>query len=126
MVSHINHQGQKKSYESQYKGVVHYITENYFESEDDKLRQWAEEFMHQKPCETCHGARLKQESLHFIIAENNIAQLSNMNIDVLTNWFHAVHDKLTERQTTIATELIKEIKSRLDFLVGVGLGYLTK
>jgi len=125
MVSHINHQGQKKSYESQYKGVVHYITENYFESEDDKLRQWAEEFMHQKPCENCHGARLKQESLHFIIAENNIAQLSNLNIDVLTNWFHAVHDKLTERQTTIATELIKEIKSRLDFLVGVGLGYLT-
>jgi len=125
MVSHINHQGQKKSYESQYKGVVHYITENYFESEDDKLRQWAEEFMHQKPCEACHGARLKQESLHFIIAEKNISQLSNMNIDVLRNWFHAVHNELTERQVIIATELIKEIKSRLDFLVGVGLGYLT-
>lgn len=125
MVSHINHQGQKKSYESQYKGVVHYITENYFESEDDKLRQWAEEFMHQKPCEACHGARLKPESLHFIIAEKNISQLSNMNIDVLRNWFHAVHNELTERQVIIATELIKEIKSRLDFLVGVGLGYLT-
>ena len=125
MVSHINHQGQKKSYESQYKGVVHYITENYFESEDDKLRQWAEEFMHQKPCEACHGARLKPESLHFIIAEKNIAQLSNMNIDVLRNWFYAVHNELTERQVIIATELIKEIKSRLDFLVGVGLGYLT-
>ncbi|GDX49828.1 UvrABC system protein A [Bacteroidota bacterium] len=125
VVSHINHQGQKKSYESQYKGVVHYITENYFESEDDKLRQWAEEFMHQKPCEACHGARLKQESLHFIIAEKNISQLSNMNIDVLRNWFHAVHNELTERQVIIATELIKEIKSRLDFLVGVGLGYLT-
>ena len=125
MVSHINHQGQKKSYESQYKGVVHYITENYFESEDDKLRQWAEEFMHQKPCEACHGDRLKQESLHFIIAEKNISQLSNMNIDVLRNWFHAVHNELTERQVIIATELIKEIKSRLDFLVGVGLGYLT-
>lgn len=125
MVSHINHQGQKKSYESQYKGVVHYITENYFESEDDKLRQWAEEFMHQKPCEACHGDRLKQESLHFIISEKNISQLSNMNIDVLRNWFHAVHNELTERQVIIATELIKEIKSRLDFLVGVGLGYLT-
>ena len=125
MVSHVNHQGQKKSYESQYKGVVHYITENYFESEDDKLRQWAEEFMHQKPCDTCHGERLKQESLHFIIAEKNIAQLSTMNIDVLRDWFHAVDNKLTERQIIIATELIKEIKSRLDFLVGVGLGYLT-
>lgn len=48
-----------------------------------------------------------------------------MNIDVLRNWFHAVHNELTERQVIIATELIKEIKSRLDFLVGVGLGYLT-
>jgi excinuclease ABC subunit A len=125
MVTHVNHQGQKKTYESQYKGVVHYITENYFESEDDKLRQWAEEFMHQKTCEVCCGARLKKESLHFKIAEKNIAELSTLNIDVLKAWFDQVDDKLSERQATIATELIKEIKSRLDFLVGVGLGYLT-
>ena len=125
MVTHVNHQGQKKTYESQYKGVVHYITENYFESEDDKLRQWAEEFMHQKTCDACHGARLKKESLHFMIAEKNISELGGMNIDVLKAWFDTIGEKLTERQTTIATELIKEIRARLDFLVGVGLGYLT-
>lgn len=124
-VVHTNAQGVKKTYESKYKGVVHFITENYFESEDDKLRQWAEEFMHQKPCDVCNGARLKKESLHFKIGGRNIAELGSMNIGVLKDWFEYITAHLSERQTVIATELIKEINNRLQFLVGVGLSYLT-
>ncbi len=124
-VVHTNAQGVKKTYESHYKGVVHFITENYFESEDDKLRQWAEEFMHQKPCDVCNGARLKKESLHFKIVGRNIAELGSMNIGVLKDWFETIAGHLSERQAIIATELIKEINKRLQFLVGVGLSYLT-
>lgn len=125
VVSHVNHQGQKKNYESTYKGVVHYIQENYFESEDDKLRQWAEEFMHQQSCTQCEGARLKKESLHFRIAGKNIAELSLMNIGDLRDWIQSVDADLSDRQRLIGAELMKEIGSRLDFLCGVGLGYLS-
>ncbi len=124
-VSHVNHQGQKKNYESQYKGVVHYIQENYFEADDDKLRQWAEEFMHQQVCSECGGARLKKEALHFKIGGKNIAELSNMNLGDLNQWFLDVDSLLTDRQRIIGTELMKEIRSRLNFLSGVGLNYLS-
>ena len=124
-VESIDSNGKKTKYNTTYKGVIHYISENYFESEDDKLRQWAEEFMHQQPCPECHGARLKKESLAYKFADKNISELANLNIDVLGEWFEKCEKKLNAKQKIIATELLKEIRQRLSFLNGVGLGYLT-
>jgi excinuclease ABC subunit A len=117
--------GKKKSWETTYKGVVNIVSDSYYESDDDKMRQWAEEFIHQTTCNVCNGDRLKLEALHIKIADKNIAQLSRMNIDELYDWVQNVHDKLTERQTIIARDLLKEIGNRLSFLNGVGLGYLS-
>lgn len=117
--------GKKKSWETTYKGVVNIVSDSYYESDDDKMRQWAEEFIHQTTCNVCNGDRLKLEALHIKIADKNIAQLSRMNIDELYEWVQNVHDKLTERQTIIARDLLKEIGNRLSFLNGVGLGYLS-
>ncbi len=117
--------GKKKSWETTYKGIVNIVSESYFESDDDKMRQWAEEFIHQSKCKVCNGDRLKIEALHIKIADKNIAQLSRMNIDELHQWVNNVYSNLTERQTIIASELLKEIGNRLSFLCGVGLGYLS-
>lgn len=117
--------GKKRSYESNFKGIIKIISESYFESDDEKLQQWAEEFIHEVNCPVCNGARLKTESLHFKIANKNIAELASMNINHLHDWLKDVDNQLTDRQLTIATELKKEIVNRLSFLVGVGLGYLT-
>lgn len=117
--------GKKHSYNSQWKGVVHYINENYFESDDDKMRQWAEEFMHAKTCPVCEGSRLKKQARFFRIAGKNISELAAMNLDKLEEWLATVDSEMSDRQRTIATELMKEIKSRVGFLTGVGLGYLS-
>ena len=117
--------GKKKTWETQYKGVVNIVSESYYESDDDKMRQWAEEFIHQTTCKECNGARLKIEALNFKIADKNIAQLSMMNIDELYEFVKDIDDKLTNRQRIIASDLLKEIANRLSFLNGVGLGYLS-
>ena len=117
--------GKKRTYDSNFKGIIKIISESYFESDDEKLQQWAEEFIHEVNCPVCNGARLKIESLHFKIADKNIAELASMNINHLHDWLKDVDSQLTDRQLTIATELKKEIVNRLSFLVGVGLGYLT-
>ena len=114
-----------RTYESTFKGVIRIVSDSYFESDDDRMQQWAEEFIHEVKCPECQGARLKQESLHFKIGNKNISELSSMNISDLHDWIMQVEPLLTERQKSIATELLKEISSRLSFLVGVGLGYLS-
>lgn len=124
-VEHTDSNGKKHKYNATWKGVVHFINENYYESDDDKMRQWAEEFMHMQLCPECGGSRLKKEASHFLIAGKNISQLANMNLGDLEKWFNEVNPLLTERQRAIATELMKEIQSRLGFLTGVGLDYLS-
>lgn len=78
-----------------------------------------------KTCPLCEGARLKKESLHFKVDEKNIYELSSMDIDKLSKWFEDVEDRLSERQNVIAKEILKEIRSRIVFLLDVGLVYLT-
>lgn len=84
-----------------------------------------EQFMSVKSCPECHGARLRKESLHIKIDNRNIFELSSMDINQLSNWFDGLETRLTERQNTIAGEITKEIRSRLGFLLDVGLSYLT-
>ncbi len=76
-------------------------------------------------CPTCHGARLKQESLHFKIDDKNIHELAVMDISALQEWFDGLESRLNERQNTIAAEILKEIRARIGFLLDVGLNYLT-
>jgi len=76
-------------------------------------------------CPSCKGARLKKESLHFKIDQKNIFELAAMDIKSLYQWFEYLEDRLSERQNTIAKEILKEIRSRLGFLMDVGLNYLT-
>lgn len=117
--------GKKHKYQSQWKGVVHYINENFFESEDDKLRQWAEEFMHTQACPECNGSRLKKQSLFIRFGEKNIAEVASMNLGNLASWLKNIDSQISERQKIIAAELLKEIGARVGFLNAVGLDYLS-
>jgi excinuclease ABC subunit A len=113
-------------YSLSFEGIVNFIVRQ--NSDDDKsksLEQWIQGFMNKVQCPKCHGSRLKQESLYFRVAEKNIYELSCMDIQTLQNWFNAVDKKLSKKQLVIATEVLKEIRTRIDFLLGVGLDYLT-
>jgi excinuclease ABC subunit A len=77
------------------------------------------------PCETCNGARLKKESLWFWVDRKNISQLSETNLDKLYAWFDGIELRLSNKQRTIAKDVIKEIRERITFLLDVGLTYLT-
>ena len=90
----------------------------------EAIREWAEDYMISKPCDSCNGARLKKESLWFKIAGRNISELSNMNLDNLYGWFDGIELRIDNKQRTIAKDVLKEIRERLQFLLNVGLTYL--
>ncbi len=118
--------GYTQNYNSTWEGLVPFITRHYHEKSSDSVVRWAEEFMTIEPCPECKGARLKKESLHYKIGDKNIADLASMEIIALGKWFDEEVDKhLDKKQTIIAAEILKEIRSRIKFLVGVGIDYLT-
>ena len=112
-------------YTAEFEGIIPQIKRWFAGSSSDSIRQWAEQFMELKTCTTCNGSRLKKESLWFKVAEKNIAELSEMNLDKLMAWFSNIEKKLTNKQNTIAKDILKEIRERLQFLLDVGLNYLT-
>jgi len=91
----------------------------------EAMREWVEKFMELKTCSTCNGNRLRKESLWFKVDEKNIAELSSMNLDKLAVWFDGVEKRLSNKQNAIAKDVLKEIRDRLQFLLDVGLTYLT-
>src|SRR5690606_38231330 len=100
--------------------------QNTFQNNDStSLKRWAQEYMNHVICPECHGSRLKKESLYFKIHDKNIAELSEMDIDELQQWFLDLPKHLSEKQFTIAEEIIKEVNDRISFLTGVGLNYLS-
>lgn len=108
-----------------YEGILKYIEiqqENAISSAEQK---WAGQYSKQVVCPTCKGARLKIESLHFRIGDKNIAELAAMDITELLDYLNAVEPTLTEKQQQIAREILKEIRSRLGFMIDVGLQYLS-
>jgi excinuclease ABC subunit A len=113
-------------YTTEYEGLVNQL-KRWFAGggSSDSLREWVEKFMELKTCETCGGARLKKESLWFRVGEKNIAELSAMNLNKLVDWFTGVEKKLNPKQNTIAKDILKEIRERLQFLTDVGLTYLS-
>ena len=113
-------------YETEFEGVVNMVT-RWFASNNtsEAVRDWAERFMKLKPCDTCNGTRLRKESLWFRIDEKNIAGLGEMDLDELAGWFNGLEKRISDKQHTIAKDILKEIRERLQFLLDVGLTYLT-
>ncbi|MEC3881561.1 excinuclease ABC subunit UvrA [Parapedobacter sp. 10938] len=113
----------KKDYKIRFEGLFKMLEEQGDRQGQNGLQ--LEDFRAQRVCPTCHGARLKKESLHFRIAGKNIHELASMDINTLAAWFGDVEHQLNDRQQVIAKEILKEIRSRLGFLLDVGLNYLT-
>ncbi len=112
-----------REYRVEFEGIFKMLEEFSGKSSDEAPS--LDDFRTKVTCPTCAGARLKKESLHFKIADKNIHELATMDITSIKEWFDQVESKLDERQLIIATEILKEIRARLGFLLDVGLNYLT-
>ena len=108
-----------------YDGLVKYIQLQKDSGLSAKEQRWAEQFSVMQACPECGGARLNREALHYRINGKNIHELASMDISLLYEWFMDLDSSLTDKQRTIADEIVKEICSRLRFLLDVGLGYLS-
>jgi excinuclease ABC subunit A len=108
-----------------FEGIVNMIQRWFASPYSETIRDWTEDYMTVKPCEACGGARLKKESLWFKLLGRNIAELGDMNLDNLAAWFDGIELRITDKQKNIAKDVVKEIKERLQFLLDVGLTYLT-
>jgi len=122
---HIKNQAIGTNYFLSYDGILKYIELQADNSASATEQKWANQYSKEIKCPECKGAKLKKESLHFRIHDKNIAQLSAMDIGELAEWLANVSPFLSEKQQTIAAEILKEIRSRLQFLLDVGLNYLS-
>jgi excinuclease ABC subunit A len=120
-----NHSLGNSNYFLTYDGILKYIEIQQENSASATEQKWANQFSKEILCPNCNGARLKKESLHYKIHDKNIAELASMDIDELMYWLENIEDKLSDKQRIIATEILKEIRTRLKFLVDVGLNYLS-
>ncbi len=108
-----------------YEGIINMLKRWFYNGHSEGLRDWAEGFMQLKSCESCGGTRLKKESLWFKVNDRNIAELSSMNLDNLAAWMDGIELRISNKQKAIAKDVLKEIRDRLQFLLDVGLTYLT-
>ena len=106
-------------------GLVKYLRRMSDADMSAASRKWAESFAAEKVCPVCHGARLNREAMSYRIADKAIYELAAMDISELYDWLAHVEDKLTDKNRIIATEILKELRTRLKFLLDVGLGYLS-
>ncbi|MDD2299618.1 MAG: excinuclease ABC subunit UvrA [Fermentimonas sp.] len=113
------------NYMVSYEGVTKYIEMQQDDEASATAQKWAGQYITTSVCPECNGQRLNKEALHFKINEKNIAELADMDIQTLFDWFSDSETEVTEKQRLIATEIKKEILSRLQFLLDVGLGYLS-
>ncbi|ASB47813.1 excinuclease ABC subunit UvrA [Alkalitalea saponilacus] len=116
--------GTTSNYFLSFDGVIKYILEQQSNDNSAKAKRWANQYIAHKKCPECNGLRLNKEALHFRIDGKNIAELSQMDLSLLKEWFNNLEERLSSKQKLIATEILKEIRSRLGFMVDVGLDYL--
>jgi excinuclease ABC subunit A len=116
--------GASLNYLMTYEGLIKYIESQREDNPAKKAQKWANQFVKTITCPECDGMRLKKESLWFKIDGKNIAQLAQMDLAEMGNWFDTLEERISERQQLIAREVIKEIKDRLGFMLNVGLNYL--
>ncbi len=117
--------GVKRSYKIDYEGISNFITNQFEQAESTSIKRWAKEYMDRIVCPSCEGSRLRKESLNFKIGEKNIAELAHMDIADLAEFFSDLEQTLKGNQFKIASEIIKEIRTRILFLLDVGLDYLS-
>ncbi|SEB73431.1 excinuclease ABC subunit A [Tenacibaculum sp. MAR_2009_124] len=117
--------GVTRKYEIDFEGIIAFIQNQYKNSDSSSIKRWAKGFMDEVSCSVCDGKRLKKEALHFKVDDKNISQLAQMDVTELFNWFKNIEPKLSEKQLKIASEILKEIRTRIQFLLDVGLDYLT-
>ena len=117
--------GVKRNYEIDYMGIESFIKDQLNNNESKNLRRWALQFVDIKKCKSCEGSRLKIESRSFKINNKDIFQLSEMDLSDLKSWFENLKSKLSDKEIRISDEIIKEILIRIQFLIDVGLEYLT-
>lgn len=113
------------NYMSTYDGLVKYIEMQQDDDAGAAAQKWSGQWFSRIECPDCHGARLNREALHFFVDGKNIAELCRMDITALHEWSLTVEERLSPTQALIAREILKEIRTRLGFLVDVGLGYLS-
>lgn len=113
------------NYMSTYDGLVKYIEMQQDDDAGAAAQKWSGQWFSRIECPDCHGARLNREALHFFVDGKNIAELCRMDITALHEWSQTVEERLSPTQALIAREILKEIRTRLGFLVDVGLGYLS-
>ena len=117
--------GITQKYDIDFEGIINFITKQYSQNKSNKVSKWIRRFYQKKECPGCNGKRLKKESLHFFIEQKNIYEISNYNIFELKEWCDNVIKSTKKNKLIIAKEIIKELSSRLDFLINIGLGYIT-
>ncbi len=117
--------GASSNYFLSFEGIVNYISNLQQNNGHDKENRWAYQFIKRVTCPECHGHRLKKESMYFRIHDKNIAELAEMDISELYRWLQHVGEFLSSKQQKIASEVLKELRSRVKFLIDVGLEYLS-
>jgi excinuclease ABC subunit A len=117
--------GITKDYKIDFEGISNFIKNQYDNSDSASIKRWAKEFMDENNCPDCEGTRLRKESLYFKLNGKNIGELVQMDIAELSEWFADLDNHLSEKQKIIAVEVVKEITARLQFLLDVGLNYLS-
>ena len=106
-------------------GIIKYLS-TVMENDDSSAgKKWADQFIAEAPCPECHGQRLNREALSYKIWDKNIAELASMDITELKEWTDHVEEHMDEKQKRIASEIVKEIRKRINFLLEVGLDYLS-
>ncbi|MHB1006233.1 MAG: excinuclease ABC subunit UvrA [Chloroflexota bacterium] len=117
--------GRQREYDTSFEGIVPNLERRYRESSSDYIKMEIERFMASRPCPTCAGARLKPESLAVKVRDLSIIEVTRFSVLEAARWFSTLMNHLSEREATIARQILKEIRARLGFLVDVGLDYLT-
>jgi excinuclease ABC subunit A len=116
--------GVTKTYRIQFEGLVKFMQAQYHNKKSKSLHRWAENYIVHRKCHSCGGSRLKRESLYFRIDDKNIAELSHMSLGTLAEWLENIEERIDNKKRLIAVEILKEIRTRLQFLLDVGLEYL--
>ena len=117
--------GITRNYRIEFEGIVTFIKNTFEDNESKSLTRWAKDFMDHVDCTECNGERLRKESLYFKLSGKSIADLAHMDIVDIADWFQNLEKELSKTQVKIAEEIIKEVKTRLQFLIDVGLTYLS-
>jgi len=122
----VNDETVPHEYTGSYEGIIPMLKRWFVSTHSTEgLREWVQQFMTLKGCISCGGTRLKKESLWFKILGRNISQLGDMNLDNMAAWFDGIELRINDKQKAIAKDILKEIRDRLQFLLDVGLTYLT-